>query len=170
MISWQNGGMVSESPLLTLADGKVVECGQTLRSLPDRRQVFAGQFGGRPVIVKVFLDRRRGPVHFRRELDGLHAFHNAGIAAPEVLYAGSDAQGRPVIVVARIGNAVALAALWQEAEPDLRRKLMQRMMDLLARHHAAGICQTDLHLDNFLVADGLIYSLDGDGVLAQEGA
>ena len=42
-------------------------------------------------------------------------------------------------------------------------------MSLLASHHVAGICQTDLHLDNFLVADGLVYSLDGDGVLAQAG-
>jgi tRNA A-37 threonylcarbamoyl transferase component Bud32 len=43
------------------------------------------------------------------------------------------------------------------------------MTSLLASHHVAGICQTDLHLDNFLVADGLVYSLDGDGVLAQAG-
>lgn len=162
--------MAPESAALTLGDGRKVERGQTLRSLPEKRDVFAGGLDGRPVIVKVFLDRRRAGVHFRRELDGLHAFHNAGIAAPEVLYGGSDADGRPVIVLARIGDAAALSALWQEADPDQRMKLTRLMTQLLASHHLAGICQTDLHLDNFLVADGLIYSLDGDGVLAQEGA
>lgn len=156
-----------ESSTLSLANGDAVECGQTLRSLPAKRHVCAGRFDGRPVIVKVFLDRRRARVHFRRELDGLHAFHNVGIAAPEVLYAGDDAAGRPVIVLAHIGNAVALSTLWENSGPEPRAKLMRRMIDLLARHHAAGICQTDLHLDNFLVADGLVYSLDGDGVLAQ---
>ena len=161
--------MVSDSPALTLADGRIVECGQTLRSLPEKRRVYAGRFDGRPVIVKVFLDRRRARVHFQRELDGLHAFHNAGIAAPEVLYAGSDGDGRPVIILARIGDAVALSVLWQEADSDQRSKLMRLMVSLLASHHVAGICQTDLHLDNFLVADGLVYSLDGDGVLAQAG-
>lgn len=161
--------MVSDSPALTLADGRIVECGQTLRSLPEKRHVYAGKFDGRPVIVKVFLDRRRARVHFQRELDGLHAFHNAGIAAPEVLYAGTDGDGRPVIVLARIGDAAALSVLWQAADSDQRSKLMRLMMNLLASHHVAGICQTDLHLDNFLVADGLVYSLDGDGVLAQVG-
>ena len=101
--------MVSDSPALTLADGRIVECGQTLRSLPEKRRVYAGRFDGRPVIVKVFLDRRRARVHFQRELDGLHAFHNAGIAAPEVLYAGSDGDGRPVIILARLGDAVLAA-------------------------------------------------------------
>ena len=161
--------MIADSTALTLADGRIVECGQTLRNLPEKRHVYAGRFDGRPAIVKVFLDRRRARVHFQRELDGLHAFHYAGIAAPEVLYAGSDGAGRPVIILARIGDAVALSTLWQGADFEQRSKLMRLMMNLLASHHIAGICQTDLHRDNFLVADGLVYSLDGDGVLAQAG-
>ena len=153
-----------------LVDGRRVECGAVLRSLADKRQVYDAVFDGRPAIVKVFLDRRRAKVHFQRELDGLQAFHNAGIAAPEVLYAGDDEDARPVIVLARIGDAVALSDVWRGAGEDERGRLMRRMMELLARHHLAGIYQTDLHLNNFLVAEGLIYSLDGDGVLAQEGA
>ena len=64
-----------------LVDGGRVECGAVLRSLADKRQVYDAVFDGRPAIVKVFLDRRRAKVHFQRELDGLQAFHNAGIAA-----------------------------------------------------------------------------------------
>lgn len=159
-----------DSTQIKLVDGGLVECGAVLRTLPDKREVYDALFDGRPAIVKVFLDRRRASVHFQRELDGLHAFHNAGIAAPEVLYAGKDEHSRPVIVLARIGEAVALSTLWREAEDAERERLTCRMMELLARHHLAGIYQTDLHLNNFLVAEGLIYSLDGDGVLAQEGA
>ena len=155
---------------IKLVGGGLVECGAVLRSLPDKREVYDAVFDGRPAIVKVFLDRRRASVHFQRELDGLHAFHNAGIAAPEVLYAGEDEQSRPVIVVARIGEAETLSDVWRVAAEAERQRLMRRMVELLARHHLAGIYQTDLHLNNFLVAEGLIYSLDGDGVLAQEGA
>ena len=155
---------------LKLIDGGQVECAAVLRSLPGKREVYDAVSDGRPAIVKVFLDRRRAKVHFQRELDGLRAFHNAGIAAPQVLYAGEDDASRPVIVLARIGEARTLSDVWQEAGEDERQRLMQRMMELLARHHLAGIYQTDLHLNNFLVAEGLIYSLDGDGVLAQEGA
>jgi tRNA A-37 threonylcarbamoyl transferase component Bud32 len=159
-----------DSTSIKLVDGGLVECGAVLRSLPGKREVYDAVFSGRPAIVKVFLDRRRARVHFQRELDGLRAFHNAGIAAPEVLYAGEDEQSRPVIVVARIGEAETLSDVWRVAAEAERQRLMGRMMELLARHHLAGIYQTDLHLNNFLVAEGLIYSLDGDGVLAQEGA
>ena len=155
---------------LRLADGRALACGAELRSLPGRRRVYAADLEGRPAIVKVFLDRRRARVHYQRELDGLRAYHEHGIAAPEILYAGDDENARPVIVLARIGEAAALSVLWAEAGEAQRGRLMRRMLELLARHHMAGIYQTDLHLDNFLVAEGLIYSLDGDGVLAQAGA
>ena len=161
---------MADSTGIKLVDGGLVECGAVLRSLPGKREVYDAVFGGRRAIVKVFLDPRRARVHFQRELDGLRAFHNAGIAAPEVLYAGEDEQSRPVIVLARIGEAETLSDVWRVAAEAGRQRLMGRMMELLARHHLAGIYQTDLHLNNFLVAEGLIYSLDGDGVLAQEGA
>jgi tRNA A-37 threonylcarbamoyl transferase component Bud32 len=43
------------------------------------------------------------------------------------------------------------------------------MVVLLARHHRAGICQTDLHLNNFVYSENELYSLDGAGVTTVEG-
>jgi heptose I phosphotransferase len=163
-------GMAPETRSMVLADGRVVECGRILRSLPGRRHVCEGYLDGRRVVVKVFLDPARAQVHFQREADGLAAFDRAGVAAPEVLYAGRDHEARPVIVLAWIEHAQALSGCLRESDPAQRLRLMRGMVELIARHHAAGIRQTDLHLDNFLLADGRIHCLDGDAVLAQEGA
>lgn len=153
---------------LALADGSVVACQETLRSLPGKRLVCGGQRNGRAVIVKRYLDPARAARHARREADGLAAFRHAGIASPEVLYLGSDQDGRPVVVLARIEHAQALNDLF--ADEQERARLMPRMLELLAEQHAAGICQTDLHLGNFLWADGRIVSLDGAGVESRDGA
>jgi tRNA A-37 threonylcarbamoyl transferase component Bud32 len=40
-------------------------------------------------------------------------------------------------------------------------------VEVLARQHAANLCQTDLHLKNFLLADGLVWAIDGDGIRQQ---
>ncbi len=154
---------------LQLESGATVEPGRILRELPDKRLVFAGRFDGRTVVVKLYLDPRRAQVHRRRETDGLAALHAAGIAAPEVLFAGADVEGRPVVVLDFIEDAKDLAAMWRHAAAAEREQLIIRMMVLLASHHAAGIRQTDLHLASFLLRGEAIYTLDGAGVQVQPG-
>ncbi|WP_078118067.1 lipopolysaccharide kinase InaA family protein [Thiosocius teredinicola] len=149
---------------LVLGDGRVVERGGMLRRLPGKREVFEGWLDGRHVLVKQYLDRERGAVHAGREEKGLRALAAAGVAAPEILFSGRDEPGNPVIVLAFIEEARPYSAVWREAESKDREQLARRMMRLLARHHAAGLRQTDLHLDNFLVTQAEIYSLDGAGI------
>lgn len=156
--------------LLHLADGSVIERGAMLRSLPGKRAVFAGRRNGEQVLVKAFLDPRRGALHARREASGLQAFHRAGIAAPRVLYDGSDRDGHAVVVLQWIAHAQALGDVFDQADAERRGLLMTRMMQLLAEHHMAGICQSDLHPDNFLLAGDTLYSIDGAAVASEDGA
>lgn len=159
--------MATDARALPLADGSSVTRGETLRQLPGKRDVFAGTWKGRAVIAKVFLDSRRGAVHAQREADGLMAFHAGGIAAPTILYRGMDQHNNPVILLQRIQPAESLAHGWALADADRRQVLLAQMMDVLVRQHEAGVCQTDLHLDNFLLSGGTIYSLDGAAVESQ---
>ena len=154
---------------LRLANGAVVERGQRLRELPGKRLVSEGRLDGRAVVLKEYLDPRRAPVHQRRETEGLAALHAAGIAAPEVLYAGDDVDGHPVVVLAYVEDAQDLASAWRHASAAQRERLVIRMMVLLATHHAAGIRQTDLHLANFLLQGEAVYTLDGAAVTVQPG-
>lgn len=154
--------MPPEIRTLCLDDGSQVESRELLRALPGKRLVCAGERAGAAVIVKLYLDPRRGAAHAQRERAGLAAFAGAGIAAPEVLYVGSDREGHPVVVLRRIESATPFGDALQD--PAAFDELMPLLLDVLAAHHAAGLYQADLHLDNFLFADGRIYSLDGAAV------
>lgn len=159
---------MTERPVLHLADGSRVQRGRILRSLPGKREVFAGDWQGRPVVVKVYLDTKRGAVHAQREADGLATFARADIRAPALLHHDVDQARHPVVIMQQIADGLPLTEAWQDE--SRRDDLTQRMMDVLAAHHRAGLQQADLHPGNFLVTDDHIYSLDGAAVEAHKRA
>ncbi len=148
-----------------LDNGKDVVCIEVVRSLPGKRLVFLGEYEGEKVFAKLYLDPKRGERHWRRELDGLHAFNGHAITTAEILYSGKTAeQGLPIVVLEQLQGVVSVKQAWSESDDTIREQILKRMVLLLARHHKAGLCQTDLHLDNFLLSDREIFSLDGAGV------
>lgn len=161
--------MVDEE-VYQLDDGRQLRCVTTVRLLPGKRKVCRGNLDGRPVFVKLYLDPRRGRKHWQRELDGLHAFQERDILTAPVLYAGSlGDEAWPVILLESLPDPQGLNDLWETRETEARDRLLEEMIDLLARHHLSGICQTDLHLDNFVYSNDWIYSLDGAGVRSVSG-
>ncbi len=154
----------------TLDSGEEIVCLQVVRSLPGKRLVFLGEYAGEKVFVKLFLDPDRGERHWRREMDGLTAFKQCNISTAEVLYSGQTADlGLPVIVLAQLTGVKSIKQAWSEADAKSREQILMRMVVLLARHHQSGVCQTDLHLDNFMLSDQEIFSLDGAGVVLHPG-
>jgi tRNA A-37 threonylcarbamoyl transferase component Bud32 len=149
----------------SLDNGKEIVGLEVVRSLPGKRLVFLGEYAGAKVFVKLFLDPSRGQRHWQRELDGLEAFRRGKIPTADVIYSGQTAQhGWPVIILAQLTGMKSVKQAWSEADPEYREQLLRRMTILLARHHQAGLCQTDLHLDNFMLSEREIFSLDGAGV------
>ncbi len=156
---------MSGCKLFRLKDGRQLKGLRLVRSLSGRREVWQAELEGQPVFAKFYLSAKRAKVHWQRELDGVHAFQQHGILTPALLYSGSE-QGCnwPVIITAAIPNARSVNSVWDEADNNDRLQLLQKMVILLASHHRAGICQTDLHLGNFVLSGDNIFSLDGDGV------
>ncbi len=153
-----------------LDDGRVLHLVRAVRRLPGKREVWRGELEGRPVFAKFYLDAGRGKTHWQRELDGLAAFRERGIPTAELAYAGElEGGGWPVIVLAQLPQPLSLKEAWDQGDAASRERLLREMTALLARHHRAGICQTDLHLGNFVVSNHEIHSLDGDGVRAVKG-
>lgn len=153
-----------------LDNGKELNCLEVVRSLPGKRLVFLGEYSGDKVFAKLYLDPKRGTRHWRRERDGLSAFESHGITTAAILYAGrTEVQGLPVIVLKRLQGLESVRQAWDEADQGDREQILKRMVLLLARHHQAGLCQTDLHLDNFLLSEQEIFSLDGAGVRLHAG-
>ena len=162
--------MLASGDTFRLEDGSTLSCIATVRSLPHKRQVFLGELDGREVFAKLYLDPGKRQRHWQRELDGIAAFQQRGILTAELLYSGTVGDEKlPLIVLARLPEPVSLRAVWDGAGHAARERLLQDMVELLAAHHQAGLCQTDLHLDNFVISEGQIYSLDGAGVTMTEG-
>ncbi len=154
----------------TLDSGEEIACLGVVRSLPGKRLVFLGEYAGAKVFVKQFLDFNKRERHWRRELDGLAAFKQSGIPTADILYAGRTADQRlPVIVLEQLTGVKSVKQAWSEADTKSREQILKRMVVLLARHHQSGLCQTDLHLDNFMLDDQEIFSLDGAGVAVHAG-
>ncbi|MCP3672125.1 MAG: phosphotransferase [Gammaproteobacteria bacterium] len=152
-----------------LEDGRILSCIETVRSLPQKRQVFLGDLDGRPVFAKLYLDPGRRQKHWQRELNGINAFQQHDIPTAELLYAGTVGDEKyPLIVLARLMEPVSLKVAWDKADSAACKRLLEDMVAVLARHHMAGVRQADLHLDNFVISEGQIYSLDGAGVSVVE--
>jgi tRNA A-37 threonylcarbamoyl transferase component Bud32 len=141
-------------------------CQDILRHLPGKRlvcRVLSEQ--GQIAIAKIYVDRRRARRHLKRELKGLRALQTARLAAPAVLYQGRIGEGGTLLLLAEIQNACGLDQYWSDTADDaLRRQTIERVVDCIARLHAAGLSQRDLHLGNFLVGQGRIWTIDGSAI------
>ncbi|MGE0811180.1 MAG: lipopolysaccharide kinase InaA family protein [Immundisolibacter sp.] len=145
---------------LDLPELGAVVCTRALRVLPGRRWTLAGatERGARAVVVKLFLAGRHARRDFRREQRGFALLHRHAISAPQVLYAGALAEPAGWVVVTAALDGTPADALGEAALPAVVRAV--------ALQHAEGIEQRDAHLGNFLIADGLAWTLDGAGIRA----
>jgi tRNA A-37 threonylcarbamoyl transferase component Bud32 len=141
-----------------------LSCEEIVRCIPERRLVCRGLWNGQPVYAKLFIgsDAQR---YALRDARGAQALMEAGIETPALLHQGAIAgqEGR-VLVYAAIMPAQNAEQAWLAADATQRAELASALVATVARHHAAGLLQTDLYLRNFLFAGDAIYTLDGDGI------
>ncbi len=123
-----------------------------------------GRWNGRAVYAKKFTGSR-AKKHFERDLFGVSTLSCAHIATPELLYKGEVESGF-VAVFAMIDNALNAETGYVEFNDRDRLALMNRLVETVAKHHQAGLVQTDLYFKNFLidVNSQTVYTLDGDGI------
>ncbi|MGH8671513.1 MAG: lipopolysaccharide kinase InaA family protein, partial [Burkholderiales bacterium] len=148
----------------------VLRCLSLVRRIPNKRMVCLAQWNNRPVFAKLFIDAHRARVHWQREERGVRTLWDNGILTPEVLYSGTSADGNTrVLIFERIAPAQSVRDAWGQATPTARRGLLRAMVEVLAAHHRAGLRHCDLHLNNFLLSNDRIYTLDGAEVTAGTG-
>ena len=157
-------------PFLLALDGQTgaaaqLACNEVVRAIPAKRLVCRGVWQGQAVFIKVYMGADK---YWQAECRGLQALHAQGIAAPAVLHAGTADHGKlHVIVLAAIEPALTLAGAWAQAGDEAERsELLRLALTTIAAHHAAGLEQDDIHLNNFLLSGGQLYTLDGGGIRA----
>lgn len=147
-----------------LEDGRVLEILRSLRLLPGKRLTAEARLNGEPVLAKLFLTRSAAR-HARREHAGLLALNSADLPTPPHIANAKLAGGGQLVATRFLAGSVTLADLWKAAPrpPGDTRAigLLGRALTLLAHMHAAGLAQSDLHLDNFLQHQGQMHLIDG---------
>lgn len=146
---------------IALDGGGEVTLSRLLRVLPGRRVVGEALYQGQTVLAKLFVARgsRR---YWRRERAGILALAGADIPTPTLLAAGRLAAGGYYLLTRFLPRARTLAEIrldTAEAAP-----LLVDAARLLARMHASGLVQADLHPGNLLHHAATLYMIDGDGV------
>ena len=126
-------------------------CTAVLRAQPGRRLVLRARVAGREVVLKAFFGRR-GRRDSTRERRGIEALQLAEVATPAVLGIG------------RGGSAHVLAFELLDDAHSPSADDVALLLAVLARMHGYGIRQRDLHVDNFLVARGQAFAIDGERV------
>jgi tRNA A-37 threonylcarbamoyl transferase component Bud32 len=139
-----------------------VSCGPALRVVTRKRSSHLARWNGRDVFVKLFFDKWRARVHWRREKFGIGALTDRSLLTPALLYDGwLPAQRAYVLITEALTDAQTLAEKWAQA-PDtgVRFELLRMVATTLAHQHEAGVVQSDLHPGNFLIVDPQVYSID----------
>jgi len=144
---------------------------QWLRVLPGQRYVARARWQGRTVLAKLLVgDRARR--HFERELNGAKLLAGQALATPELLEQGFDGQNGGWLIFEFLSGAQSLQDAWLEVSgqvplSDGQRDVLDSALAEIARLHAGGLWQSDLHLDNLMRHQQQLYLIDGGGVRAQ---
>lgn len=136
-----------------------------MRLLPGKRIVAVAECDGQELLIKTFLGRSAGR-YAAREREGVEAILASGVRTPDLLWSGSDLGGHGrVLAFEYLEDATDLATMWEQAAgEDDRLDILTRAVIVIAHMHAAGVVQRDIHLRNFLLSGGRLFTIDGGDV------
>jgi len=151
--------------------GSVV-CRKIFQIYPRKKRItYLGQApDGRRMVVKLYYAGWSARRIWLRSERGYRAFIEKGFPAPAVLYSGYlPGHGVYALMLEYLdGYAGFDRALADIDAPSEKSALLEALVGILARQHSCGIIQNDPHLDNFMVRDTCICSIDGDLVTSRE--
>jgi tRNA A-37 threonylcarbamoyl transferase component Bud32 len=162
---WASDYELSLPLQIQLTDGKSAVCEQVVRAMPGRRYVCRGYYDDKPAFIKLFSMSRRASSEWQAEQAGIAALHAAGVAAPVIMYAGKlERYAAQVVVYAALPGAESVRQRWEQGDEVVREQVLADLVELVARHHAAGLRQADLHLLNFVYSEAVLYTLDASDI------
>jgi tRNA A-37 threonylcarbamoyl transferase component Bud32 len=167
-IKLRNSGLRVDLPFCLSVDGtdELLTCEKLLNIISGKRAVFLGRWNNQRVVAKLFFQPLQINRHIRREASGIKALLKADVPTPDLLFFGKTKdKGVGVLLFKYIYPSRELGELWNTTENvKEKRNLTCKLMIILAKMHQAGIKHLDLHLNNFLVKDNTIYTIDGTPV------
>ncbi len=154
---------------LVLDDGRELHLLRALRVLPGKRLTAEARLDGEPVLAKLFLSASASR-HAARERSGIAALIAAGLPTPAHVADATLRGGGELVATRFLPGATSLLDAWnalpRPPADTAAIALLAPALALLARMHANGLAQSDLHLGNFLQHEETLYLVDGDAVEA----
>lgn len=154
---------------LVLDDGRELQLLRALRVLPGKRISAEARLDSKPVLAKLFISANAAR-HAARERAGLKALIDAGLPTPAHVADATLPGGGELVATCFLPGATSLLDAWnalpRPPADTAALTLLAPALTLLARMHAAGLAQSDLHLGNFLQHGETLYLVDGDAVEA----
>jgi len=144
--------------------GQQYSCYKVLRLLPKKRLVVEAKSEQHHAVIKLFSAEHKGRREVDREYDGYQAAKAAGVNVPELLFAAGNQTGCLSIAYQYIDKAETLLAV----DAGQRQAQLSALFEMVAKLHSYGIYQDDIHLDNFLLAEGQLYLVDLGSIKKQE--
>lgn len=167
----EQAGRAPQLPLVIDCPAGELHLEQWLRVLPGQRYVARASWRGQAVLAKLLVGAR-AERHYRRERDGATLLAEQGLPTPALLEHGFAAGQGGWLLFEYLEGAQSLDDAWRavEHEPPLsegQNAVLGEALECIARLHAQGLWQSDLHLDNLLRHAGRLQLIDGGGVQAQ---
>lgn len=151
---------------IVLANGSELKLLNLVRQVPNKRLVYQAVWLDMAVYAKVFIGENPQK-YAQRDLQGIQRLLDANILTPKILLNDVTADGASyVLILEEISHAMNVEVVWHGL-PLCSNQRLQIALDLvieIAKHHNAGLQQTDLYLKNFLLQENRIFTLDGDGI------
>ena len=150
--------------VLRLANLTVLSCQKVVRVAPQKRVVCQALWQGKLVYAKLFFGENASK-YAARDAAGVKWLVDANIDTPHLFYQGEAAEKNAyVLIFEAIAPANNVEEIWPTLTVVQRIDLLKKLVIEVAKHHNAGLIQTDLYFKNFLVTDNRIYTIDGDGI------
>lgn len=156
---------------IALPNNGVLNIVRWLRILPGHRYVGCAKWNGRTVLAKLMVGSK-AQRHYQLERRGALLLAEQQLLTPALLAEGwQDGEGG-WLIFDWLDHAKSLWDAWRAVETDVmlsdgQRGVLGEALELIARMHARGIWQADLHLDNLLRAGDQLFVVDGGGVKAE---
>ncbi|HQI81769.1 MAG TPA: hypothetical protein PLR71_09435 [Deltaproteobacteria bacterium] len=149
-----------------------VTCSEIFEVYDRKRITFRGVSGSGNVVVKLFFSKRGARRHWKRSDRGSRVFLQRGVPAPGILFSGYlPAYGFYAIVLEYLEGGDGLDRVMEgTSDPEKRTTCLDTLISAVAKQHSRGIIQKDIHMGNFVMRGGEVFSLDGDLVRGMPGA
>lgn len=143
-----------------------------LRIVPGKRIVAKAIWNNKIVLAKIFFGHSGWKQAMLRDLRGVTALRQAGIATPKVICQTStgDTHGA-ILLMEYLPDAKSFSLLFENASSADEQNVIAEMgIEAIVRCHCAGLWQQDIHLSNFVLSQGKVYVLDGGEIKGNDQA